>query len=116
MPSGAWRSPKRHCGSASSGMPWRAGRLPIGSCLPLIASRDARWRLARRSRKAPVIAPHQRRSLGNITALLAILDDFPELAPAVGLIDVNGDIPTLLPVLPQISARIYLRTPPSYMP
>src|SRR5260370_26112926 len=58
--------------------------------------------------KAPVIAPHQRRSLGNISALLAILDDFPEFAPAIGLIDVNGDIETLLAELTEIFARIYL--------
>jgi hypothetical protein len=58
--------------------------------------------------KAPVIAPDQRRSLGNITASLALLDDFPEFAPAIGLIDVGGDIETLLAELTEIFARIYL--------
>ena len=58
--------------------------------------------------KVPVIAPHQRRNLGNITASLAMLDDFPEFAPVLGLIDVSGDIETLLAELTEISARIYL--------
>jgi hypothetical protein len=58
--------------------------------------------------KVPVIAPHQRRSLGNITASLAMLDDFPEFAPVIGLIDVSGDIATLLAELTEIFARIFL--------
>lgn len=58
--------------------------------------------------KVPVIAPHQRRNLGNITASLAMLDDFPEFAPVLGLIDVGGDIETLLAELTEIFARIYL--------
>jgi Questin oxidase-like len=58
--------------------------------------------------KVPVIAPHRRRSLGNITASLAILDDSPEFAPVIGLIDVRGDIETLLAELTEIFARIYL--------
>jgi hypothetical protein len=58
--------------------------------------------------KVPVIAPHRRRSLGNITASLAMLDDFPEFAPVIGLIDVSGDIETLLAELTETFARIYL--------
>src|SRR5947209_1138380 len=58
--------------------------------------------------KAPVIAPHQRRSPGNITASLAMLDDFPEFGPAIGLIDVRGDIETLMTALTEIFAQIYL--------
>jgi hypothetical protein len=56
----------------------------------------------------PVIAPHRRRSLGNITASLAMLDDFPEFASVIGLIDVSGDTETLLSELTEIFARIYL--------
>jgi hypothetical protein len=56
----------------------------------------------------PVIPPHRRRSLGNITASLAMLDDFPEFAPVIGLIDVGGDSETLLAELTEIFARIYL--------
>jgi hypothetical protein len=46
--------------------------------------------------RVPVIAPDQRRALGNITASLTTLDDFPEFAPVIGLIDVGADIETLL--------------------
>jgi hypothetical protein len=58
--------------------------------------------------KVPVIAPHQRRNLGNITASLAMLDDALEFAPVIGLIHVSGDIETLLAELTEIFARIYL--------
>jgi hypothetical protein len=58
--------------------------------------------------KVPVMAPHQRPTLGNITASLAMLDDFPEFAPVIGLIDVSGDIKTLLAELTETFARIYL--------
>ena len=39
---------------------------------------------------------------------LAMLDNAPEFAPAIGLIDVSGDIETLLAELTEIFARIYL--------
>jgi Questin oxidase-like len=58
--------------------------------------------------KVPVIAPHNRRNLGNITASLAMLNDFLEFAPAIGLIDVAGDIDRLLSELTEVFARIYL--------
>jgi hypothetical protein len=58
--------------------------------------------------KVPVIAPDQRRRLGNITASLAMLDDFAEFAPVLGLIDVSGDIETSLAELTEIFVRIYL--------
>ncbi|MBV8573921.1 MAG: DUF4243 domain-containing protein [Acetobacteraceae bacterium] len=58
--------------------------------------------------QAPVIAPHQRRSLGNITASLAMLDDFSEFAPVIGLIDVSSDSEALLAELTEIFARLYL--------
>ncbi len=56
----------------------------------------------------PVIAPDQRRPLGNITASLAMLDDLPKFPPIIGLIDVSGDIETLLAELTETFARIYL--------
>ena len=37
-----------------------------------------------------------------------MLDDLPEFAPIIGLIDVSGDIETLLAELTEIFARIYL--------
>jgi hypothetical protein len=60
--------------------------------------------------KVPIIAPQQQRSRGNgnITASLAMLDDSPEFAPVIGLVDVSGDIETLLAELTEVFARIYL--------
>jgi hypothetical protein len=58
--------------------------------------------------KVPLTAPHQRPSLGNITASLSMLDDFPDFAPVIGLIDVSDDSETLLAELTEIFARIYL--------
>ena len=58
--------------------------------------------------KAPLIAPQQRRNLGNITASLAMLDDFPQFAPVIGLVDISGEIEALLAELTEIFVRIYL--------
>jgi hypothetical protein len=58
--------------------------------------------------KVPVIPLAHRRNLGNITASLAMLDDFPEFEPVVGLIDVGGDIDFLLAELAEVFARTYL--------
>ncbi|MGC2200346.1 MAG: questin oxidase family protein [Stellaceae bacterium] len=56
----------------------------------------------------PIIAPHSRRSLGNITKSLAMLDDLPEFAPVIGLLDVSNDIERLLAELNETFARLYL--------
>src|SRR5271166_126656 len=58
--------------------------------------------------KVPVIPPHQRRTLGNITASLSMLDDFPEFAPVIELIDVGGARQTLLNELTETFTRVYL--------
>jgi hypothetical protein len=58
--------------------------------------------------KVPIIAPEQRRNLGNITASFAMLDDFPEFAPVIGLIDVGGEIDRVLSELTQVFARVFL--------
>ena len=58
--------------------------------------------------KAPLIAPQQRRNLGNITASLAMLDDFPQFAPVIALVDISGEIEALLAELTEIFVRIYL--------
>jgi hypothetical protein len=55
-----------------------------------------------------VIPLDNRRKSGNITASLAMLDDFPEFAPVIGLIDVSGDIDRLLAELTDVFARVYL--------
>jgi hypothetical protein len=57
--------------------------------------------------RVPVIPPHDRR-MRNITASLAMLDDFPEFAPVIGLIDVGGDSDNVLEELTEVFARVYL--------
>jgi Questin oxidase-like len=58
--------------------------------------------------RVPVIPLVNRRNLGNITASLAMLGDFPEFGPVIGLIDVGGDIDPLLSELTEAFARVYL--------
>jgi questin oxidase-like protein len=58
--------------------------------------------------RIPVIPPANRRDLGNITASLAMLGDFPEFGPMLGLIDVDGDVGSLLSELTEIFVRIHL--------
>ena len=58
--------------------------------------------------RVPILPPPRRRSLGNITASLAMLDDFLEFAPVIGLLDVGGDIKGLLAELTDVFTRIYL--------
>jgi hypothetical protein len=59
-------------------------------------------------RKVPIIAPAQRRNLGNITASFAMLDDLPEFAPVIGLIDVAGEIDQVLSELTELFACVFL--------
>lgn len=58
--------------------------------------------------RVAVIPSHNRRNLGNITASLAMLDKFPEFAPAIGLLDVAGDIDRLLAELTEVFALVHL--------
>jgi hypothetical protein len=58
--------------------------------------------------QVPIIPPCRRRSLGNITASLTMLDDFPEFAPVIGTLDVHRDVDVLLAELTEIFARLYL--------
>jgi len=58
--------------------------------------------------RIPVIPPANRRDLGNITASLAMLDDFPDFEPVIGLIDVGGEIGPLLSELTEVFARVHL--------
>ncbi len=57
--------------------------------------------------RVPIMPPERRRP-GNITAALAGLDDFPEFAPAIGLVDLDGDFDALLAGLTELFARVYL--------
>jgi hypothetical protein len=58
-------------------------------------------------RSLPII-PAERRRPGNITAALDGLSDLPEFAPAIGLIDIEGDLDALVAEFGEIFARIYL--------
>ena len=58
--------------------------------------------------KVPVIPLANRRSLGNITASLAMLEELPEFAHVIGLIDVSGDIDQLLSELTETFANVFL--------
>jgi Questin oxidase-like len=58
--------------------------------------------------RVPVVPPDRRGKAGNITAALRVLDDMPEFAPAIGLIDTNGDLAPLVAELTEVFARVYL--------
>ena len=52
------------------------------------------------------VVPPERRRPGNITTALAGLGD--DFAPAIGLVDLGGDIDGLIAQLPELFARVYL--------
>ena len=58
--------------------------------------------------RVPLVPPDRRGKAGNITATLQILDDIPEFAPAIGLIDTSGDLAPLVAELTEVFARVYL--------
>jgi Questin oxidase-like len=58
--------------------------------------------------RVAVVPPDRRQYAGSITASLAMLDDLPEFAPSVGLIDTGGDLPPLVAELTEVFARVYL--------
>jgi Questin oxidase-like len=55
-----------------------------------------------------VMPPDRRNYGGNINASLAMLGDFPEFAPAIGLIDTGGDVASLIAELTEVFAQVYL--------
>jgi hypothetical protein len=57
--------------------------------------------------RIPIVPPEQRRP-GNIVAALAGLEDFPEFAPVIGLVDLAGDIDRSIAQLTDLFARVYL--------
>jgi hypothetical protein len=56
----------------------------------------------------PLVPPDRRGKAGNITATLRVLDDMPEFAPAMGLIDTGRDLAPLVAELTEVFARVYL--------
>ena len=58
--------------------------------------------------RVAVVPPDRRNQLGNITAALAALDDMPEFAPPVGLIDIRGDLASSVSEIIEVFVRVYL--------
>ncbi len=58
--------------------------------------------------RVAIVPPDRRQYAGNITASLAMLDDLPEFAPSLGLIDTGGDLTRLLAEITEVFARVYL--------
>jgi len=58
--------------------------------------------------KVPTVAAENRRRLGNIASSLAMLDDFPEFAPVIGLIDIGDDLERVLAELTEVFARVFV--------
>src|SRR5215469_14017951 len=76
--------------------------------LPASAGADNRAMPPRRAIAEVPIVPIEQRRAGNIVAALAVLDDFPQFAPAIGLIDTSGEIDTLVAELTDTFARVFL--------
>jgi hypothetical protein len=58
--------------------------------------------------RVPIVPLDRRKDGGNITTSLATLGDFPEFAPAIGLIDTRGELAPLVAELTEVFARVYL--------
>ena len=58
--------------------------------------------------RVAVVPSAQRNYAGNITASLATLDDLPEFAPSLGLIDTGSELAPLLSEITEVFARVYL--------
>jgi hypothetical protein len=58
--------------------------------------------------RVPIVPLDRRNEGGNITASLAMLGDFPEFTPSIGLLDTEGDLASLVAELTEVFARIYL--------
>jgi len=97
-------TPKRVAELADALASWAASysELPTAGGLAngVLPPREAIARVA--------ILPPERRRPGNIVAALAGLGDFPEFAPAIGLVDLGGDLAGLIAQLTELFARVYL--------
>ena len=56
----------------------------------------------------PLVPPDRRRQAGNITATLQVLDDMPEFASAIGLINTDRELVPLVAELTEVFAHVYL--------
>ncbi|HUE30972.1 MAG TPA: questin oxidase family protein, partial [Verrucomicrobiae bacterium] len=58
--------------------------------------------------RVPIVPPAQRKFSGTIVSSLAALDDFPDFAPVIGLLDVDAEPPHVISDLTETFARVYL--------
>jgi Questin oxidase-like len=58
--------------------------------------------------RVAVVPPDRRNQVGNITAALAALDDMPEFAPSLGLVDASGELRPLVAEITEVFTRVYL--------
>jgi len=58
--------------------------------------------------RVAVVPPARRNYVGNITAALVMLDDLPDFAPSIGLIDTGGELAPLVAEITEVFARVYL--------
>jgi hypothetical protein len=67
------------------------------------------WLRPREAITRVAVVPNDRRNpVGNITASLAALDDMPEFAPSLGLIDTSGELAPLVAEITEVFTRVYL--------
>jgi hypothetical protein len=58
--------------------------------------------------RVAVVPSDRRNPVGNITAALAALDDMPEFAPSLGLIDTSTELAPLVAEITEVFTRVYL--------
>lgn len=58
--------------------------------------------------QVPICPPERRRFRGSIVSALEGLEDFPEFAPVIALVDVSGDVRARLAELTRLFARVYV--------
>ncbi len=63
----------------------------------------------------PIVPENRRRFTGTIVASLAALDEFPEFAPVIGMIAVEGDPSSLISQLTETFASVYLANAPDVL-
>ena len=59
-------------------------------------------------RRVPIVPKERRRFAGTIVSSLEALDDFPEFAPAIDLLEIGADPAAQLADLTQVFARVYV--------
>jgi len=76
--------------------------------LPTARSASGATRAREAIARVPVVPPAQRKFSGTIVSSLEALDDFPDFAPVIGLLDVSGEPARVISDLTDTFARVYL--------